>query len=110
MNQSVGNFDQFLIEIPSNSSNDDLRPANDPSVRDVLNSYFDEFDIGCTFCKVVEPTVHLKIDVEDSESFIIDDKKLAGSMYDTAVKFSRNYPGRNKMFFILNIFIEGCYS
>ena len=85
------------------------QPLNEHrTVKEVFNSYKARHRTSCTLCKQVEPLVHLKVDVEQSESFIIDDGKLNTSLSAIASKFSRDHEGRNEMVFIVSIFIEGC--
>ena len=83
------------------------QPLNEHrTVKEVFNSYKARHRTSCTLCKQVEPLVHLKVDVEQSESFIIDDGKLNTSLSAIASKFSRDHEGRNEMVFIVSVFLE----
>ena len=104
-------------ELLSDNLKENPLPVDQRSVREVLNSYMiqksnmiKKSNISCTKCEVVGPEVHLNVDVEENEGFIIDDVALAGSLVDFPKKFRENHPSRNKVFFILNIFIKGCLS
>ena len=74
------------------------------TVKQVFDSYLNRFEI--TNCNVVDFKLPLKVDVENSESFIIDNAALAISMSDIASKFSRDHEGRNEMVFIVSMFLE----
>ena len=93
---SLGTFSNiFVHEQPLNENR---------SVKEVFDSYQAMDTISCTVCKQVEPLVHLKVGVEQSESFIIDD----GQLNTPLSAIARDHQGRNEMVFIVNIFIEGC--
>ena len=75
------------------------------TVNHVFKYCLNRFSIA-NWYKVVDFVLHLKVDVEDRESFIIDNGTLATPMSDIASKFSRDHEGRNEMVFIVSVFLE----
>ena len=75
------------------------------TVKQVFDSYLNRFEIANS-CNVFDLKLHLKVDADDSSSYIIDNGELATSMSLIAFWFIGDHEERSEMVFIVSMFLE----